>query len=114
MATPGQDCAERRVAAIPAFGMGDKKFMFDETESQPGGRLRQLLQREFLKSLGYTPNLSSPNTFNEKVLHRMLFDRRPILTTFADKLAVRDYVKQKLAGRAHIEVTGTNFIRADR
>lgn len=31
-------------------------------------------------------------TFNEKVLYKMAFDRRPILTTFADKIAVRDYV----------------------
>jgi hypothetical protein len=33
-----------------------------------------------------------PETFTEKLRWRMLKDRRPLLTTFADKVAVRDYV----------------------
>jgi hypothetical protein len=38
-----------------------------------------------------------PETFTEKLRWRMLKDRRPLLTTFADKVAVRDYVA-RLAG----------------
>lgn len=34
----------------------------------------------------------SPRTFNEKIIYKAAFDRRPILTTFADKIRVRDYV----------------------
>lgn len=111
MATLGQDSIE--LTAIRAAGVGDKKLMFDDTESQPGGRLTELLLCEFLKSLGYAPNLSSPNTFNEKVLHKMLFDRRRILTIFADKLAVRDYVEQRLGGREHLSTIYGVFVRAD-
>lgn len=37
------------------------------------------------------PN-SRPETFSQKLLFKMVHDRRPILTTFADKVAVRDYV----------------------
>jgi hypothetical protein len=33
-----------------------------------------------------------PVTFNEKLLRKMAYDRNPLLTTFADKVAVRDYV----------------------
>ncbi len=33
-----------------------------------------------------------PVSFSQKVLWKMLKDRRPLLTTFADKIAVRDYV----------------------
>lgn len=33
-----------------------------------------------------------PQTFNEKVRYKMLRDRRPLVVTFADKVAVRDYV----------------------
>jgi hypothetical protein len=33
-----------------------------------------------------------PETFNEKVRYKMLRDHRPLLVTFADKAAVRDYV----------------------
>jgi hypothetical protein len=36
--------------------------------------------------------LRRPRTFNEKILHRMAFDRRPLLVTFADRVAARDYV----------------------
>lgn len=35
---------------------------------------------------------SRPQTFNEKVRYKMLRDRRPLVVTFADKAAVRDYV----------------------
>src|SRR5665213_1651975 len=45
---------------------------------------------------GAIPNIFFPNTFNEKVVHRNLFDSRPILRRFADKYAVRSYVSEKL------------------
>jgi TupA-like ATPgrasp len=35
---------------------------------------------------------SRPQTFNEKVRYKMLRDRRPLVTMFADKAAVRGYV----------------------
>jgi hypothetical protein len=35
-------------------------------------------------------------TFTEKILWRMAYDRRPILTQFADKVAVRDYVADRV------------------
>jgi hypothetical protein len=41
-----------------------------------------------------------PVTFNEKVRYKMLADRRPLLTTFADKLASREYVASKVG--AHL------------
>jgi hypothetical protein len=37
-----------------------------------------------------------PETFSEKLLWKMTKDRRPILTTFADKVAVRDYVAERI------------------
>lgn len=42
-----------------------------------------------------------PKTFNQKVLYRMAADRRPLLTTFADKVAVRGYVSDRL-GDGHL------------
>jgi hypothetical protein len=45
---------------------------------------------------GEYPRLLFPRTFNEMILRRKVFDRRPLLTTFADKLAVREYVADKL------------------
>ena len=44
--------------------------------------------------LGARPDLEHPRGFNEKILFKMLRDRRPMLTLFSDKLRVRDYVRQ--------------------
>jgi hypothetical protein len=52
--------------------------------------------RAWRKAQGPFPSIFRPRTFNEKILHRILFDRRPILTEFADKAAVRRYVEQRL------------------
>ena len=38
--------------------------------------------------------VTDPETLNDKVQHKSAFDRRQILTTFADKIKVRDYVSR--------------------
>jgi hypothetical protein len=38
----------------------------------------------------------NPTTFTEKVRYKMLRDHRPLLVTFADKAAVRDYVAERI------------------
>lgn len=48
--------------------------------------------------------LPPPVTFNEKVRYKMLADRRRLLTTFADKLAVRRYVESKVGGNILTEL----------
>jgi hypothetical protein len=45
---------------------------------------------------GVFPNVLNPKTFNEKCLHRKVFDRSPLLAQVADKYAVRDYVETRL------------------
>ena len=55
-----------------------------------------LLLRRYRKLHGVFPNLLRPGTLNEKILYRMLFDRRPILRWLADKAAVRPYVEARL------------------
>jgi teichuronopeptide biosynthesis TupA-like protein len=42
------------------------------------------------------PNLLRPRTFNEKVLHRILFDRSTWMPMVADKYRVRDYVCERV------------------
>lgn len=46
----------------------------------------------FARSNGYWPRLRSPRTFNEKVLWRILCDRRPILIELEGKLSAKDFV----------------------
>ena len=45
---------------------------------------------------GSPPRLFMPATFNDKVLHRIMFDRRHLWTQFVDKAAVRSYVEARL------------------
>jgi hypothetical protein len=45
---------------------------------------------------GEYPRLVRPRTFNERILRRKVFDRRPVLAQLADKYAVRHYVAQRL------------------
>jgi glycosyltransferase involved in cell wall biosynthesis len=52
--------------------------------------------RAHWKVHGRFPNIFNPVTFNDKVLHRRLFDHRPVLRQIADKAAVRSYVEARL------------------
>ncbi|MGH8023946.1 MAG: ATP-grasp fold amidoligase family protein [Limisphaerales bacterium] len=40
--------------------------------------------------------LLSPRTFNQKLFYKMIYDRRPLLATFADKLQAREYVRRRI------------------
>ena len=53
--------------------------------------------RRHKKIFGYTPDFKNPQTFNEKIVHRILYDRNPLYTALADKLKARIYIAAKLA-----------------
>jgi TupA-like ATPgrasp len=45
-----------------------------------------------------------PQTFSQKIFYNLLHDRRPLLVTFADKLAAREYVRKKIGGDFLVEL----------
>ena len=55
---------------------------------------RQYLTSLYRRQFGRLPDLDHPRTFNEKILCKILRDRRPYLTLFSDKLRVRDHVRR--------------------
>ncbi len=59
---------------------------------------------------GFWPNYENPRHFTEKLWCRMLSERDPLLTIFCDKLAVRDYVTQRIGSQYLVPVlwSGTN------
>ncbi|OPH51550.1 ATP-grasp fold amidoligase family protein [Vibrio campbellii] len=57
-------------------------------------RLKLLYFRRFKR----LPNLSEPETFNEKIQLKKLIDRDPLLTISADKLASKEYVQSIVPG----------------
>ncbi len=60
-----------------------------------------LIQR-YVRQFRRLPRLWRPRTFTEHVLAKVLFDRDPKLTRFADKYAVRSYVAERLGDEEHL------------
>ena len=58
--------------------------------------IRCALVRRHAKIHGVAPRLDPPITFNEHILHRILFDRDPRLKLLNDKLAVRDFIRARV------------------
>ncbi|CAM3520617.1 ATP-grasp fold amidoligase family protein [Campylobacter upsaliensis] len=54
------------------------------------------------EAFNYTPDFKNPKTFNEKLIHRILYDRSEIYTFLADKLKGRIFVADILSGSKDI------------
>jgi hypothetical protein len=65
------------------------------------------LRRRMRAALGYDPDLRRPQTFNEKVAWRILYDRNPLIALTTDKLAVRRYVAAKVSPDILVPLLGT-------
>ena len=61
----------------------------------PPPEWEEAVKNKAFELTGRILNLDKPETLNEKICYLKLYDRRPIFKTIADKIAVRDYVKEK-------------------
>ncbi len=59
-----------------------------------GARLHHKIGTYFY--LDYIPNIKDPKSINEKILHRKLYTNNTRFVEVEDKLAVRDYVREKI------------------
>jgi hypothetical protein len=75
------------------------------SDSLPASLARMLRNnfrdRAFVSTVRRRFATSPPCTLNDKILYKMAFDRRPLLSLLADKYAVRSYVESKL-GSHHL------------
>jgi len=55
-----------------------------------------LQKKDFYKKLGYPLNLKKPQSLNEKIVWKKIYDRNPLLVIVADKYQVRSYLKKIL------------------
>lgn len=53
-------------------------------------------KRKFKKAHGYELNLRNPQSFNEKICHKKISDRNPLIPITADKFRVRQYIEEAL------------------
>jgi hypothetical protein len=49
----------------------------------------------FRAVVGYDPSIARPRRYHEKMLWRKLFDHSPRIALFCDKLATRDFIRQR-------------------
>jgi hypothetical protein len=70
-----------------------------------------IVRRTYASVFGRPPKLLFPKTFNEKLQRDKLFRRRSRHTIFADKIAVRDYVKHMVGSHVLTKLywTGTDL-----
>lgn len=76
----------------------------------------------FEKKNGYPLDLENPQTNNQRMIHKMINDRNPLIMLTADKVKVRDYITKKLGIATaeeilipiyHISKTGKDIPNAD-
>lgn len=75
--------------------------MNKKIKSQIKNNLRKCSDEFYIKTMYFLRfkrhlNLKNPKYFTEKIQWKKLYDRRPLLTTVADKVKVREYAKDKL------------------
>jgi hypothetical protein len=58
--------------------------------------------RRYRQAFGRWPNVVAPRRFSEKMLYKKLYDQRPIMAVWTDKLAVRDHVRDRLGTDRHL------------
>ena len=56
------------------------------------------IKMDYFRQYKKWPNTISPQTFNEKVLKRIIYDRNELYPIFADKYLVRDFI-EKIIGK---------------
>lgn len=73
----------------------------------------RLLRRRMRDGLGYDPDFRNPQTYNERLAHKILYDRDPLLVRTADKIAVRDFVAERIGAEHLVPLIGTYDRAAD-
>lgn len=69
-------------------------------------RTRRRTERSFRRVFGRAPDLASPRTFNERMLHRLVYDRDPRLTMLSDKIATKDYIARRVGPAYNVPLLG--------
>lgn len=67
---------------------------------------RIYLEHRYRRLMGKKLNLNPPVTYNEKLNWMKLYDRNPLYTKLADKLAVREYVKERIGEEYLVPLLG--------
>ena len=70
--------------------------MHGNPENSEQVSMRRHLEARFREKCGYAPDLDDPKTYLEKVTHRKLYDRNPLLTMACDKVSSREWARARI------------------
>ena len=94
-------------AAFKYMVNADYRFKIDSSRGKYNDMPdREYLLRRFKAVFGKELDLDNPVTLNEKLQWLKLYDRRPEYTTYVDKYAVRDFIKQTIGEEYLIPMLG--------
>lgn len=65
------------------------------------------LKRWYYLKTGKKLNLENPTTYDEKIQWMKIYDRNPLKSKLADKVAVREYIEREIGEQYLIPVVGT-------
>lgn len=78
-------------------------ILFNVSKLEPD---KKYLERRYKRLMGKELNLSPPITYNEKLNWIKLYDHNPLYTKLADKLEVRNYVKDRIGEDYLVPILG--------
>ena len=94
-------------AGLKYLGDSDYRFLIDSARGKYNAMPdREYLVRRFKAVFGRELDLNNPVTLNEKLQWLKLYDQRPEYTTYVDKFAVRDFIKQTIGEEYLIPMLG--------
>jgi len=74
----------------------------------------RITKKIFFKKLGYHLNFENPQSFNEKIFWKKIYDRNPLLPITADKYEARSYIKEVLGEKTANEILIPLFYVTDK
>jgi hypothetical protein len=69
-------------------------------------QIRYYLPIIYRRTFGVSPRLNPPVSFNERILHRKIYDRDPRLRVVSDKLAVRGLIEERVGKECVVPLLG--------
>ena len=83
-----------------------KKLYANRFNNLSQNDIKFLLKQQFLQMTSKQLNIDNPQTFNEKIQWYKLYYKNPLMTKVADKIQLRDYVKQIIGKQYLIKSLG--------
>lgn len=96
-----------RARLLRRLGARALRAVVDAVPPLAHARDARLLLGRMRAELGYEPDLRNPRTYNERLAHKILHDRDPLLVRTSDKIAVREVVAESIGAEHLIPLVGT-------